>query len=74
MLLKFRLASIQAALADMRAKVDEAKRDLPRDADEPNVREVNLSLYRCWWWRSGDLPGAPCASRQAEARSSRCRA
>ncbi len=34
-----------AALADVRAKVDEAKRDLPRDADEPQVREVNLSLF-----------------------------
>src|ERR687897_1256845 len=35
----------KAALADVRAKVDEAKRDLPRDADEPVVQEVNLSLY-----------------------------
>src|SRR5688572_18969545 len=34
-----------AALADVRAKVDQAKRDLPRDIDEPQVREVNLSLY-----------------------------
>src|SRR4029078_9688963 len=30
-----------AALADVRAKVDTAKRDLPRDVDEPQVREVN---------------------------------
>src|SRR3712207_2686780 len=30
------------ALADVRAKVDDARRDLPRDADEPQVREVNL--------------------------------
>ena len=35
----------KAALADVRAKVDEAKRDLPRDVDEPIVQEVNLSLY-----------------------------
>ena len=35
----------KAALADVRAKVDQAKRDLPRDADEPEVHEVNLSLY-----------------------------
>lgn len=35
----------KSALADVRAKVDEAKRDLPRDADEPVVQEVNLSLY-----------------------------
>src|SRR5216110_2619675 len=34
-----------SALADVRAKVDQAKRDLPKDADEPNVQEVNLSLY-----------------------------
>ncbi len=34
-----------AALADVRAKVDDAKRDIPRDADEPSVQEVNLSLY-----------------------------
>ncbi len=34
-----------AALADVRAKVDEAKHDLPKDADEPAVKEVNLSLY-----------------------------
>ena len=35
----------KSALADVRAKVDEAKRDLPRDVDEPIVQEVNLSLY-----------------------------
>jgi multidrug efflux pump len=35
----------KSALADVRAKVDDAKRDLPKDADEPSVREVNLSLY-----------------------------
>jgi multidrug efflux pump len=34
-----------AALADVRAKVDQAKSDLPGDADEPTVEEVNLSLY-----------------------------
>ncbi|OYU49878.1 MAG: MFS transporter [Rhizobiales bacterium PAR1] len=33
------------AIADVRAKVDDAKRDLPRDADEPKVTEVNLSLF-----------------------------
>ena len=35
----------KSALADVRAKVDQAKRDLPKDADEPVVTEVNLSLY-----------------------------
>ena len=34
-----------AALADVRAKVDDAKSDLPSDADEPRVQEVNLSLF-----------------------------
>jgi multidrug efflux pump len=33
------------ALADVRAKVDMAKKDIPRDADEPVVQEVNLSLF-----------------------------
>ncbi|MBY0531891.1 MAG: efflux RND transporter permease subunit [Xanthobacteraceae bacterium] len=35
----------KSALADVRAKVDEAKRDMPTDMDEPLVQEVNLSLY-----------------------------
>jgi multidrug efflux pump len=35
----------KAALADVRAKVDDAKHDLPKDTDEPSVQEVNLSLY-----------------------------
>lgn len=34
-----------AAVADVRAKVDDAKRDLPTAVDEPAVREVNLSLF-----------------------------
>jgi multidrug efflux pump len=29
----------------VRAKTDNAKKDLPRDADEPMVTEVNLSLF-----------------------------
>ena len=33
------------ALADVRAKVDDARSELPRDADEPQVQEVNLSLF-----------------------------
>jgi multidrug efflux pump len=33
------------ALADVRAKVDQSKHDLPKDIDEPSVQEVNLSLY-----------------------------
>ncbi len=34
-----------AALADVRAAVDDAKGELPSDADEPHVNEVNLSLF-----------------------------
>src|SRR4029077_17577457 len=47
----------KTALADVRAKVDEAKRDLPKDADEPTAQEVNLSLYPVLVVSlSGDLP------------------
>jgi len=35
----------KAALADVRAMVDQARRELPSDAEEPTVREVNLSLF-----------------------------
>ena len=46
-----------AALADVRAKVDQAKHDLPKDADEPQVTEVNLSLYPVLVVTlAGDLP------------------
>ena len=34
-----------AALADVRARVDEAKPELPVDAEEPSVNEVNLSQF-----------------------------
>jgi multidrug efflux pump len=33
------------ALQDVRAKVDDARAELPADADEPSVNEVNLSLF-----------------------------
>ena len=47
----------KTALADVRAKIDEAKHDLPRDADEPTTQEVNLSLYPVLVVAlSGDLP------------------
>jgi multidrug efflux pump len=46
-----------AALADVRAKVDEAKSDLPRDAEEPTVHEVNLSAFPVLVvGLSGDVP------------------
>jgi len=34
-----------AALADVREKVDLAKPELPADSDEPEVHEINLSLF-----------------------------
>jgi multidrug efflux pump len=47
----------KTALADVRAKVDEAKHDLPKDADEPTTQEVNLSLYPVLVVAlAGDLP------------------
>ncbi len=36
---------VDQAMADARAKVDIAKADLPADADEPTVHEINLSLF-----------------------------
>src|SRR3954471_1927444 len=47
----------KAALADVRAKVDTAKHDLPRDVDEPQGLEVTLSLYPVLVvGLSGDVP------------------
>ncbi|HEY1363001.1 MAG TPA: efflux RND transporter permease subunit [Xanthobacteraceae bacterium] len=47
----------KSALADVRAKVDQAKHDLPRGVDEPQVLEVNLSLYPVLVVAlSGDVP------------------
>src|SRR5262249_61466278 len=47
----------KSALADVRAKGDQAKHDLPREGDEPQVLEVNLSLYPVLvGGLSGDVP------------------
>src|SRR3954462_14461337 len=60
----------KAALADVRAKVDEAKRDLPKDADEPAVQEVNLSLYPVLVVAlAGDLPERTLARLARAAKS-----
>lgn len=37
--------NVNIAIADVREKVDIAKPELPDDADEPSVNEVNLSLF-----------------------------
>ncbi len=45
------------ALADVREKVDIAKPELPDDADEPTVHEINLSLFPVLVVTlSGDVP------------------
>jgi len=36
---------VDDAMADVRQKVDDAKPDLPSEADEPTVNEVNFSLF-----------------------------
>src|SRR5258706_9394458 len=47
----------KSALADVRPKGDQAKHDLPRDVDEPQGLEVNLSLYPgLGLGAAGDLP------------------
>jgi multidrug efflux pump len=38
-------ADLSTALEDVRAKVSDAKRDLPQEADEPTISEVNLSEF-----------------------------
>jgi multidrug efflux pump len=38
-------ADIDQALIDVREKVDTAKKDLPRDSDEPIVKEINVALF-----------------------------
>ena len=48
---------IDKALQDVRDKVDQAKAELPEDAEEPEVHEVNLSLFPVLVVSlSGDLP------------------
>ena len=48
---------IDQALQDVRDKVDQAKAELPEDADEPTVHEVNFSLFPVLVVSlSGDLP------------------
>lgn len=48
---------IDQALQDVRDKVDQAKAELPEDADEPTVHEINLSLFPVLVVTlSGDLP------------------
>ncbi|TVQ33010.1 MAG: efflux RND transporter permease subunit [Geminicoccaceae bacterium] len=46
LILEFEMGvNVDQALTDVRAKVDRAKGDLPADADEPVVDEINLALF-----------------------------
>jgi multidrug efflux pump len=48
---------VDVAMADVREKVDLAEPDLPEDADEPTVHEINLSLFPVLLVTlSGDIP------------------
>ncbi len=50
-------ADLSNALEDVRAKVSDAKRDLPQGADEPTVNEVNISEFPVLVVTlSGDVP------------------
>ena len=50
-------ADLDKALTDVRNKVDDARRDLPTEADEPTVNEVNISEFPVLVVTlSGDVP------------------
>jgi multidrug efflux pump len=50
-------ADLDKALSDTRNKVDDARRDLPAEADEPSVNEVNISEFPVLVVTlSGDVP------------------
>lgn len=50
-------ADLDKALTDVRNKVDDARRDLPSEADEPTVNEVNISEFPVLVVTlSGDVP------------------
>lgn len=50
-------ANLDKALTDVRNKVDDARRDLPSEADEPTVSEVNISEFPVLVVTlSGDVP------------------
>ncbi|MFN3685200.1 efflux RND transporter permease subunit [Salinarimonas sp.] len=58
------------ALQDVRARVDNAKGELPRDADEPKVEEVNLSLFPVLVVSlGGDLPERTLLRLARDART-----
>ncbi len=57
------------ALDDVREKVDTGKKDLPEETDEPNVQEVNFSLFPVIVITlSGDLPERTLAGHAEQLR------
>lgn len=62
-------ADLQKALTDVRNKVDDARRDLPAEADEPTVNEVNISEFPVLVVTlSGDVPERVLAQAGRELR------
>ncbi len=62
-------ADLDKALSDVRNKVDDARRDLPAEADEPTVNEVNISEFPVLVVTlSGDVPERLLAATARELR------
>ncbi len=62
-------ADLNKALSDVRNKVDDARRDLPAEADEPTVNEVNISEFPVLVVTlSGDVPERILARAGRELR------
>lgn len=62
-------ADLEKALSDVRNKVDDARRDLPSEADEPTVNEVNISEFPVLVVTlSGDVPERVLAAAGRQLR------
>lgn len=62
---------VDKALSDVRAQVDITKSELPEDADEPRVREINLSLFPILVVTlSGDIPERTLANIATDLQQS----
>lgn len=62
-------ADLDKALGDVRNRVDDARRDLPSEADEPTVNEVNISEFPVLVVTlSGDVPERVLAATARELR------
>ena len=62
-------ADLDKALTDVRNRVDDARRDLPSEADEPTVNEVNISEFPVLVVTlSGDVPERVLTATARELR------